>query len=358
MPRSTPVIKIFPSSLGTDYEDFINISSYDFVPYNGLSDAAFQNAFGQAAPNALTGVSQTGFGELSSTFGRGATGNAEDRFITNAVKRNSFYLPMPDKINFIDGQSWETQDVGAFGFYMGELIKNAVDWNASDLSSTIRTLAEGGMAEYAVKTINNLTSGNFVTQQAAGKVLNPYREQVFNGVQMRTFDFNYTFVAHSQQEQKNIMKIIRSMREDSLPTTESTASIFDDLIDDRNDVDPAAAAALGADEVEADENETGTVNLDLTGQTLQDRWFGVPRIFKIDFLRAVSNASSNSGIPGTSVNTAIPKLKPCICTDISVDYTPNNVWATRVDGSPVAIDVMFKFAEIEIVVAQDVQAGY
>ena len=354
MTRTSDITAIFPLDLGVNYEDFVKITSYDFVPYSGLSPAAFQNAFGEAAPTTESGNDESSFGQLSATFGRAATGNAVDRFITN--KKNSYYLPMPDKVNFIDGQSWETQDVGSLGYYMGELIKNAVDWNTSDLSSTIRTLAESGMAEFAVKTINNLTSGNFVTQQAAGKVINPYREQVFNGVQMRTFDFNYTLVASSQKEQIQLRKLIRGMREDSLPTTEETASIFDDLIDDRQE--PSDTSGETGETTEETTEPEDSVNLDAIGQTLRDRWFGVPRIFTIDFLRATRSESGSSEIPNVVTNTAIPKIKPCICTDISVDYTPNNVWATRVDGSPVSIDVMFKFAEIEIVVADDIKKGY
>lgn len=338
MARREGGIHIFPAKLGKEYEDYVKISTYDYV--------AIEPASVEEVSEEDTGVNdedpESSITLSALTYSRAETDNAVSRFIRN--KKNSFYLPMPDDIKYVDGQSWEAQDVGAMGFYAGEFIKSLTSLDSNNMTATVQAMSEAGMTDFALKMINNITNSNFVTQQSAAKVVNPYREQIFNGMQMRSFEFSYLFVAESQSDQKKLYELISKMREDALPITTPSASILDDLNTNSD-----------SDEEVEDESINNAEALEEFEGRLQDRWFGVPRIFNIEFQRFSGTLPGNK----ESVrNKALPLLKPCICKGIEIDYTPNNSWATRIDGSPVAISMILTFEEIEIVVAQDVQKGY
>ena len=58
---------------------------------------------------------------------------------------------------------------------------------------------------------------------------------------------------------------------------------------------------------------------------------------------------------------SLPKLKQCVCKNISVQYTPDGVWATRMmDGTPqpIAYNLTMSFGEMSIVTNEDVTKGF
>lgn len=350
-------IYTFPNNLGSSYRDFIRIATYEYVTLpdpqiieTASSESNTETDTSQPSESTETeSANDTGDASASETeseaatanlptleFSRATTGNAVERFI-KGTPINIFYLPMPSDINFTDGQSWEAQNVGAMGLYAGSLIKALTKMDSANLAASVSALAEAGLSEYALRVLDNLTPSSFVTQQSAGMVINPYREQVFNGMQMRAFTFNYKFVPDNADDNQKLLDIIKNMRIDSLPETTKSNTVIEEALRDESGELPEGV------------NEA----LDNFDNSLEDRWFKVPKIFEIKFIR--NNVVDSEEPPEIK---ELPKIKPCICKSISVNYTPDGVWATRTDGKPVAIEVEMSFEEIEIVVSQDVSAGY
>lgn len=61
----------------------------------------------------------------------------------------------------------------------------------------------------------------------------------------------------------------------------------------------------------------------------------------------------------------IPKLKYCVITDISVNYTPDGYWSTHYykkgvefEPAPVAYDLSINFQETEIITSDLINNGY
>lgn len=344
-------ILVFPSNLGTSYEDFIKISTYKYVTYKpsiveGTSSASEASDTEAATPDTET---ESADGENTEQETTEETTTELPRFdytrptneywfnlIKDKTKENIFYLPMPSELNFADGQSWEAQNVGSLGFYAGSFIQNLVNMDSANLAAAVGAMAEAGLSEFALRLIDNITSSSFVTQQSAGKVINPYREQIFNGMQMRAFTFTYKFVPSSKPENDTLQQIIKTFRKDALPTTTKSISVLQDGLADENGELPEGV------------NES----LNDFDNRLEDRWFDVPRIFTIEFLRKSSGNESLENIK------TLPRLKPCICKGFSVNYAPDGAWMTRTDGSPMAYEITMDFEEMEIVVSQDIDLGY
>ena len=75
-----------------------------------------------------------------------------------------------------------------------------------------------------------------------------------------------------------------------------------------------------------------------------------PQEFHISFLTNVKNIDGENYEP----NLHLPKLKPCVCTAVETNFTPDNIWAAYDRGAPVAITLGLAFSEMELVMADDV----
>ena len=57
-------------------------------------------------------------------------------------------------------------------------------------------------------------------------------------------------------------------------------------------------------------------------------------------------------------NLHLPKLKPCVCTSVESNYTPQSIWTAYRGGASPAINLSLGFQESELVMASDVQDGF
>ena len=235
-------------------------------------------------------------------------------------------LPVPDDIQYKDGPKWEGKDIGILGRFAPELAQQIGGGDSASITDSIQTFARVGKVGLIKSMISKLGADpNAVTQNINGKIANPYTEQVFGGIGLRDFNFNWKLVPRNKSEQRSIERIIRYLRRAALPDTSETFG------------------------------KIGFIN-DLGGEGFgagaTDRWLTVPNLFNLRWKQAGDGNEISS----------LPKLKKCICTNIDVNYTPDNVWATHIDGSnqpaPVAIQLSIGFGETEIIKSSDVGAGY
>ena len=80
--------------------------------------------------------------------------------------------------------------------------------------------------------------------------------------------------------------------------------------------------------------------------------------FKIEFLtsgeKADQGAASRRDGMKYTINPHIPRLKDCVCDNITSNFTPQSIWAAHDEGAPVAVNLSLSFQETELVMAEDV----
>jgi hypothetical protein len=250
---------------------------------------------------------------------------------TNANKRNkktlsTVMLPVPNDINYADQLQWGSEALGILGKMAPALAKGALT-DASGMGDKLSKLAGAGTPEFLLNQIGKTSvfspqAVQALTQGIGGVILNPYEEQIFKGIGMREFTFSWKLVPRSSSEQSKIHKIIKALRYYSLPNYSARVGINDGV----------------------DQN--------IETNRLQDRWLTVPNIFELNWVQA--------GTDNTIIQS-LPKIKPCVLKAISVNYTPDNVWATHLANgpglsgpAPVAYDININFAETEIITSSDV----
>ena len=141
-------------------------------------------------------------------------------------------------------------------------------------------------------------------KKAFGQASNPYMEVLFEGVEMRTFTYNFTFSPRNKEETEDVKKIIEMFRFHMMPELNGGSSAFMTL----------------------------------------------PSTFDIHYMYQVT--------PDVSMeNNYYTKIATCVLKGCDVDYTPNGV-KSFASGAPTQITMSLSFQETEMLTKQHVNRGY
>lgn len=158
-------------------------------------------------------------------------------------------------------------------------------------------LATDGLKDIAMKSLaaqaTSVFGGNVTLNQVLarenGTILNPNMELLFNGVTLRTFRFSFKMTPRDDKESEQIKYIIRSLK--------------------RN-----MAAKSGGEG--------------------KNTFLNAPNIFELRYRS------------GNIDHKFLHKFKPCALTDMVVNYTGENVYATYGDGTPISMTMDLTFKEL------------
>jgi hypothetical protein len=141
-------------------------------------------------------------------------------------------------------------------------------------------------------------------KKAFGQASNPYMEVLFEGVEMRTFTYNFTFSPRNADETEDVKKIISMFRFHMMPELNGGSSAFMTL----------------------------------------------PSTFDIHYMYQVTPDESNE-------NNYYTKIATCVLKGCDVDYTPGGV-KSFASGAPTQITMGLSFQETEMLTKQHVNRGY
>lgn len=165
---------------------------------------------------------------------------------------------------------------------------------------TDKILGEDAYREIAIKSLAAQAAGVFggnvslnqVLARSQGKILNPNMELLFNGVSLRSFRFSFKMTPRNRNESLQVKKIIRSFKRNM-----------------------AANAA--------------------------DTFLLAPNVFQLEYRR------------GNSRHPFLHRFKPCALSDMSINYTGDNVYAVYDDSTPVSLIMDLTFKELVPIYQQD-----
>ena len=300
-----------------EQHDFLQI---DVVEFQKTGDQQFAVTQSNTTVTQTEGESAIQFDPISNISDGTFLSNTQSKTKANVKER--VLLPIPANVNYQDNPKYN-EGSGIAGKILPSLAKQiANDADASSIASTLQTAAAAGSQGLVTSILDKLPglgggAAQF-TQNGFGKILNPYVEQVFGGIGMRTFNFNWKLVPRNDAETRAIKNILQVLRGRSLP-------------------DYAAKLGLSSNSGSLDSGN------------ISDRWLTVPHVFRLHW---------KNGDNGQRIDS-LPKIKPCVMTDIQINYTPDNIWATYEGANPVAYDMTLGFTETEIITSQKVLAlGY
>ena len=229
-------------------------------------------------------------------------------------------LPMPSNIQDSNSVSYEAGNLNNLAATGLGIASDLIGTNIFDLKSTRSTIqnlsntlvgerdAEGklknkdkpgilnnetvelvkkALAAQAINVFGANVSLDSLLARSEGKILNPNMELLFNNVTLRTFRFSFKMTPRDDREATSIKSIIRSLKKNM------------------------AAKNVG------------------TGLFLQ-----TPNIFELQYKK------------GNKPHPFLNLFKPCALSDMSVNYTGENVYATYADGTPLSMVMTLTFKEL------------
>jgi len=245
---------------------------------------------------------------------RNSRGGIAGKMPTTTRISDSVAIYLPPNVQDSLGATYNDTETGMLGFAAaaGLDFSNAV--GAKDYEAAANALvggAGGVLTEGAKKagaalaeTLAGAEGAAGLVNRVFGQADNPYVEVLFQAMEVRTFTYNFTFAPRSEEETKDVQEIIQLFRFHMVP--------------------------------------------ELQGG--QSRFLTLPSEFDIHYMYI--------GKDGTNVeNDYYNKIATCVCTNVTVDYTPGKV-SSFSDGAPTQITMALTFKETETLTKDKVNAGF
>jgi len=247
-----------------------------------------------------------------SGMGKG-TGLSSYRPTTSRIT-DSVAIYLPPNITNSTGASYQGIEQGALGLaasgggkFFDAMRRNDFASAAGILTGTGGNLIAAGLQKAlagAADLFFDAEGANDLYNKAFGNATNPYMEVFFGGMELRTFQYNFTFAPKNQDETDDAKKIIEIFRFHMAP--------------------------------------------ELQGENM--RYLTLPSTFDIHYMY---QHSKDIAIENTFYN----KIATCVLTNVAVDYAPNGV-KSFADGAPTSITMSLSFTETEILTKERINQGF
>jgi hypothetical protein len=230
--------------------------------------------------------------------------------------RQTIQLPIPSNIGDTNQVNWgddSLNPLAAFGaeqagnvLKSGDLGKGIVE-AFKNVGATAREVAvQGGGQDlitkyFQSKLVNSLganTSPEGLLSRSSGSVLNPNLELLFQGVNLRSFQFDFDFAPRDEKESNVVKEIIRIFKTSMAPRTGSNTE----------------GAGL---------------------------FIKAPNVFLLKYKS------------GSQDHPYLNKFKPCALTSMGMNYTGSGSYATYADKTPVHMKLSLSFTELNPIYNED-----
>ena len=152
-----------------------------------------------------------------------------------------------------------------------------------------------GLSAVAINQLGANVRPQSIITRASGQILQSNLELLFNNVTLRSFSFAFDFAPRNPTEADIVAKIIRTIKAGMMPRKGENPAVF----------------------------------------------IKSPKLVKLAYMK------------GSEPHPFLNKMKVGVLTDMSMNYTGSNTYATYDDGTPVHMTMQFTFKEINPVYADD-----
>ena len=268
---------------------------------------------------------------------------------SNSAKRrldpDRVYLAMPKGLQTSYRPSYRQIDLGVVGVAAVQALNAGQD--TESISKIIQQGANAAMPEVISSTLAQTASSlaqvgglqggldsNSLQALTRGRVFNPFKENIFTGMNFREHTFNFKLLARSAQEAKEMQSILNYFKEGSVPNIGSS------------------------------DDQRGTKKIEgLTRSLSGNRFFTVPDSFNIKFIRLRPDGSADAEGNKDFMHF---KIHPSVCTGIIVNYTPDGQYTSfkSPDGDASksiqvpALNLTLSFTETKLITTVDINQGF
>lgn len=235
--------------------------------------------------------------------------NADDTKLTENSKfsrpqkrlKTVIALHVPNQLSIRYGAGWSDEETFGFQAFMegGKALARAFEEGGKKaLMDTVKDTTKQISSSVANAALQKGGASSAMSA-LTGLAPNPMKEQVFKGVDFRTFTMEYQFAPRNMAESNNVHEIIKAFKYHMHPEYKDANNFL----------------------------------------------FLYPSEFDIEYY---SNGNENLNIH---------RHTSCVLTELNVNYTPNGNFSTFKDGIPTQINVSMSFKELTILTKELIQEG-
>ena len=285
------------------------------------------------------------------------------------------YLAMPQQVSVAYQTDYSQINMGTAGVFGAQVAGALTGGGGADaMTSALQSAAAAALPEFAynkgASITQNLASvlgletgitGNAIQALTKGRIMNPFTEQIFNGVQFRNHQFTFKMFARNKTEAQNILQIIKYLKMGALPKLGDADTAEMERLSKNlsSSLDDSVSTVSGGQKSETNVGATPQVNT-------KGKFLKVPDRFFLEFVRFDPTS-------GSIERLSHYKFQPCVCTNVSVNYTPDGQYVSFKDGIAnltddnttgtqqifvPAVEIGVQFAETKFVTQSDILAGY
>lgn len=228
---------------------------------------------------------------------------------------DSVAIYLPPNVQDSVGATYNDEQTGMLGFAAAAGLDFSAAVGARDYEAAAAALVggAGGIAVEGAKkaaaalaeTLAGAEGGAALVNRAFGQADNPYIEVLFQSMEVRTFTYNFTFAPRNEEETADVQSIIQLFRFHMAPEL----------------------------------------------QGAQSRFLTLPSEFDIHYMYMAKDGTN-------SENDYYNKISTCVCTNVTVDYTPDGKVTSFADGAPTKITMGLTFKETETLTKDKINEGY
>tara|TARA_B100000945_G_scaffold287914_1_gene259853 strand:+ start:2521 stop:3423 length:903 start_codon:yes stop_codon:yes gene_type:complete len=254
-------------------------------------------------------------GGQGQTFSMGSSSKALKGNIENPL--GYIFLPIPESIQDSNGVSWGEDGINGlaakgfqatkdamgsdnlFGGLGGLLKEGAGGIGALAADGSTMNMATTWLASEALNTLGANTSVGGLLARSSGQILNPNTELLFQGIQLRAFNFDFDFAPRDERESETIKGIIRTFKINMSARNSSKDSSTNGL------------------------------------------FIKSPNVFQLKYKT------------GSGDHQFLHQFKPMALSNMAVNYTGSGTYSTYDDATPVHMKLSLSFQELNPVYAED-----
>ena len=248
--------------------------------------------------------------------GRKGIGGFQNIVPTTTRITDSIAIYLPPNVQSSTGVGYNNAEMGVIGAAAAgaaDIVTALRKGDMSSIASSLGTAAKDllataglGLGAEFIGTLAGVDPEGLkgFAKKAFGQASNPYMEVLFEGVELRTFTYNFTFAPRNADETLDVQKIIKMFRFHMLPELNGGSSAF---------------------------------------MTLPST-FDIHYMFQVDKDRAEENNFYH-------------KIATCVLKGCEVDYSPGGV-KSFASGAPTQITMNLTFQETEMLTKQHIDRGF
>jgi len=232
-------------------------------------------------------------------------------------------LPIPQNIQAGNSTGWGEDSLNSLAAYAAGAVSgtiqsdkffqgiiDAIRTAAGDLSNLAvsgqgQSLTNTAFASAGANLLGGNTSFEGLLARSTGQILNPNKELLFNGVNLRSFNFSFDLAPRNGTEAEQILKIIRSLKTNMAPKN--------------------------------------SLSFGVNGQNLQGLFLKSPNVFQLTYMS------------GGNKHPFLNSFIIAALTSVNVNYTGSGTYMTYNDKNktPVHMKMDLSFQELSPVYAED-----